>query len=70
MPRCSKTFFDNCRGAVRNVFVDVLDLRKQLKDPFGLDFEEWDDETTFIVELAAKKFNYKGWRIKHSSNVQ
>jgi hypothetical protein len=60
---------DDCRGAVRSVFVELLGMRNQLKDPFGLKFDEWDEETTLIVKAAAAKFDYPGWAISHGQTV-
>ncbi|MBD8654007.1 hypothetical protein IFT66_23285 [Rhizobium sp. CFBP 13726] len=56
---------DSCRSSVRHVFVGILKMQNQLTDPFGLRFEEWDEETTLIVNAAAQKFGYHDWKISH-----
>lgn len=62
-------FNDRCRGSVRSVFIDILHLSNQLEDPFGLEFDDWDEETTLIVEAAAMKFGYHDWKISHGRAV-
>jgi hypothetical protein len=56
---------DSCRSSVRDVFVDIFNMRSQLKDPFGLKFDDWDEETTLILKAAAQKFGHRNWKISH-----
>ena len=58
---------DECRGAVRDTFVDIFQLGAQLSDPFGLDFGDWDEDTTLIVSVAAAKFDMKELKISLES---
>lgn len=58
---------DECRGAVRDTFADICQLGAQLSDPFGLDFGDWDEDTTLIVSVAAAKFEIKDLKISLES---
>lgn len=60
---------DSCRSFVRDVFVDILNMRNQLKDPFGLKFDEWDEETTLILKAAAQKFGHRSWKISQGQAI-
>lgn len=60
---------DRLRGSVRDVLVDILKMRNQLNDPFGLKFEEWDEETALIVKAAAERFEYPSWKISHGNAI-
>lgn len=59
---------DDDRLSIRNVLVDILGMRSQLKDPFGLQLNDWDEETTVVVTAAAKKFGYHGWAPPHAQD--
>ncbi|MDF1631487.1 hypothetical protein [Mycoplana sp. MJR14] len=54
---------DDCRGAVRYAFVEIFDLRAKLDDPFGLNFDDWDEDLTLIVSVAATEFGMKELKI-------
>ncbi|ASP35491.1 hypothetical protein [Labrenzia sp. VG12] len=56
---------DSCRRSVRSVFVNILDLTNQLEDPYGTAFDDWDEDTTLIVQTAAQKFGYRDLKILH-----
>ncbi|WP_455272825.1 hypothetical protein [Rhizobium herbae] len=62
-------FRDPDRSSIRSGFVDMLHLRKQLDDPFGLKSDEWTDDTTVIVNAAAAKFDYTDWKIIHGETL-
>ena len=48
---------DSCRTAVQGAFVAILNMKKELADPYGLQFKDWDADTTLIVKAAAARFN-------------
>ncbi|WP_157949020.1 hypothetical protein [Neorhizobium huautlense] len=56
---------DGCRSAVRGAFVDIFKLKDRLGDPFGLYFDDWDKDTTLIVNVAASEFGHPGPTVLH-----
>ena len=60
---------DGCRREVRSAFVEIFEMRGQVNDPFGLYFDDWDEETTMIVKVAAKAFGHQALTIKSGRAV-
>jgi hypothetical protein len=60
---------DGCRHAARSSLADILNVRHRLNDPFGLDFVDWDDDATLIVEVAAAQFEYDMPTILHGRPI-
>ena len=44
-------------SAAREALVEVLDIRDELRDPYGMDVEFFDVDKSYIVEVAMKRFN-------------
>lgn len=60
---------DDCRRAVRDALVTMLGMSNEVNLLPGLAFDEWDEETTSIVQAALLRFDYAGWKISHGRTV-
>ncbi|WP_346895169.1 hypothetical protein [uncultured Roseibium sp.] len=49
-------FEDSCRSSARDALAVILEFKSDLDDPYGLDFADWDEDSTRIVEAACRKF--------------
>ncbi|EUB98377.1 hypothetical protein PMI07_004658 [Rhizobium sp. CF080] len=60
---------DRHRLSARDALADILDLRSSLKDPHGLEFDEWDEDTSLLVKAAKNAFHCKDVIVSPKSQI-
>lgn len=60
---------DDCRHVLRGALTELFDLEGRLNDPYPHNLDEWDEDMSLIVSVAAAEFGLKDISIIHPRMV-